>query len=144
MNTQITLALIKPDAVQARNTGRIIAMIEDNGFEIVRLTKGKLRKEDAEHFYAIHKDRPFFSELISFITSGPIVIMALVKENAVADWRALMGPTDSKKAPKGTVRHAFGTDVCINAVHGSDSVESAAEEVGLFFSDLVQEEGDES
>lgn len=137
MTREITFAMIKPDAVHAKNTGKIISMIEDQGFEVIRMLKGKLRAEDAERFYAIHKDRPFFNELITFITSGPVVVMALEKENAIADWRALMGPTDSRKAPEGTVRHAFGTDVGINAVHGSDSSETAQKELAMFFPDVL-------
>lgn len=131
--------MIKPDAVGEKNTGKIITMIEEKGFDIVRMLKGRLRKEDAENFYAIHKDRPFFGELVEFITSGPVIVMALEKDNAIADWRKLMGPTDSKQAPEGTIRHAFGTDVGINAVHGSDAPETAQQELSMFFPDLVKQ-----
>jgi nucleoside-diphosphate kinase len=135
---EITFAIIKPDAVSARNTGNIIKMIEDHGFEIVRMLKGRLHTKDAETFYAIHKDKPFFGELVEFITSGPIVIMALEKENAIADWRKLMGATDSLKAEEGTVRKAYGTDISHNAVHGSDASETAKQELSLFFPELAQ------
>lgn len=135
---QITFAMIKPDAVAARNTGNIIKMIEDHGFEIVRMLKGRLHEKDAETFYAVHKDKPFFGELVKFVTSGPIVIMALEKENAIADWRALMGATDPRKAEAGTVRHTYATDISNNAVHGSDAPETAIQELSLFFPELAQ------
>lgn len=128
-----TLAIIKPDAVNAGNTGKIIDMIEANGFNIDRIEKGILRKELAQLFYEAHKDKPFFGELVDLMTSGPIIVMLLRKENAISDWRTLMGSTDSKKAAPGTVRHAFGTDIGKNAVHGSDSAENAVREITLFF-----------
>lgn len=128
-----TLALIKPDAIAAGNSGKIIDLIEKNGFAIDRMEKGLLKKEHAENFYAVHKDKPFFGELTAFITSGPIIVMALRKDNAVNDWRTLMGATDPLKATDGTIRKLYGTDISHNAVHGSDSVENAALELGLFF-----------
>lgn len=128
-----TLAIIKPDAVAAKNAGKIIDLIEQNGFSIDRMEKGILKSEQAEAFYAVHKEKPFFGELVEFLCSGPIVVMALSKENAITDWRTLMGATDSKKAEKGTIRSLFGTDIGKNATHGSDSPETAAQELGFFF-----------
>jgi len=128
-----TFAIIKPDAVKGRNVGKIIDMIEQNGFTIVRMEKRKLTKEQAEAFYAVHKEKPFFGEVIDFITSGPIVAMVLEKENAIQEWRKLMGETNSQKAAAGTIRQQFGTDIMVNAVHGSDAPETAEIEIGLMF-----------
>jgi len=130
-----TLAIIKPDVVAAGKTGKIIDMIEQKEFIIDRMEKGMLKKDHAEKFYAIHKDKPFFNELIEFITSGPIIVMALRKENAIDDWRKLMGVTDPAKASEGTIRKLYGTDIGKNAVHGSDSLENAKQELMLFFGD---------
>src|SRR5580704_8211110 len=99
-----TFAMIKPDAVAAKNSGKIIDMIEQNGFTILAMKKTKLDTKKAEEFYAVHKERPFFGELVSFVTSGPVIIMALERDNAVKAWRDLMGATDSRKADKGTIR----------------------------------------
>ena len=128
-----TFAMIKPDAVKNRISGKIITIIEDNGFDILRLVKGQLTKEMAELFYDVHQGKPFFNDLVSFVTSGPVVIMALEKENAITDWRNLMGATDPKKAAPGTIRNMFCTDISENAVHGSDSPETAMRELALFF-----------
>ena len=128
-----TLAIIKPDVVTTGQSGEIIQMIENDGFIIDRMEKGMLKKEHAEKFYDIHKDKPFFNELIEFITSGPIIVMALRKENAVEDWRKLMGTTDPAKAAEGTIRKKYGSSIGHNAVHGSDSVENAKKELMLFF-----------
>jgi nucleoside-diphosphate kinase len=133
-----TLALIKPDAVAAGNTGNIIKMIEENGFTIDRMEKGILKKEHAENFYDIHKEKPFFGELVEFITSGPLVVLALRKEGAVEEWRKLMGATDPAKAEEGTIRKNFGTEIGKNAVHGSDSLENAKRELMLFFGQQPQ------
>ncbi len=133
-----TLALIKPDAVAAGNTGNIIKMIEENGFIIDRMEKGILKKEHAENFYDIHKEKPFFNELVEFITSGPLIVIALRKEGAVDEWRKLMGATDPTKAEAGTVRKDFGTEIGKNAVHGSDSLENAKRELLLFFGQQPQ------
>lgn len=133
LTRDITFALIKPDAVRAGNTGKIIDLIEKNGFDVLRLQKGMVDSTMAERFYAVHKDRPFFKELISFITSGPVVVMALGKENAVQEWRNLMGATDPLKADAGTIRKLFGKSISENAVHGSDAAETAHEELSLFF-----------
>jgi len=128
-----TFAMIKPDVVRSRNVGKVIDMIEQNGFTIVRMEKRKLTKEQAEAFYAVHKEKPFFGEVIDFITSGPIVAMVLEKENAIQEWRKLMGETNSQKAAAGTIRQQFGTDIMVNAVHGSDAPETAEIEIGLMF-----------
>ena len=132
--------MIKPDAVAAKNSGKIIDMIEHNGFEIVRMQKVIVAKDLAEEFYAVHKDRPFYQELVEFIISAPVIIMALHKENAITSWRELIGATDPAKAAAGTIRHAFGTDLGNNAVHGSDASETAAQELELFFPDLFEYE----
>jgi nucleoside-diphosphate kinase len=130
---EYTFAMIKPDAVEAKNSGKIIDLIEKNGFEIVFMEKMQFAQEDAELFYDEHSKRPFFGELVEFIISGPIIAMVLQKENAIADFRKLMGVTDPSKADAGTIRKLFGTSIGNNAVHGSDSAESAERELGLFF-----------
>ena len=137
---EVTFALIKPDAVLAGNTGPIIKMIEDNGFEIVRLHKGIIGRELAEQFYAVHKERPFFGELVEFISSGPSIVMALRRDDAIKAWRDLMGPTNPADAAEGTVRKRFGADIEKNATHGSDAPDTAAFELGLFFPDLSEDE----
>ena len=134
MSTELTFAIIKPDAVKAGSTGHIIQRILDNGFAVRGLRLLHMSQAQAEGFYAVHKERPFFKDLTAFMTSGPSVVMALEKENAVKAWRDLMGPTNSKDAPKGTIRGDFGTDIERNATHGSDSLENAGIEVGFFFS----------
>ena len=131
-----TFAIIKPDAVAAKNSGKIIDLIEQKGFTILRLHKVMLPKESAEVFYAVHKDKPFFQELVEFISSGPIMILALEKDNAIKDWRELMGATNPEEASEGTIRKLYGTNIGHNATHGSDAPETAAQEVGLFFPDL--------
>jgi nucleoside-diphosphate kinase len=134
--TKLTFAMIKPDAVAAKHSGKIIDTIEHNGFEIVRMQKVIIAKDLAEEFYAVHKERPFYGELVEFISSAPVIIMAIHKENAVGSWRDLIGATDPAKAAEGTIRNSFGTNVGNNAVHGSDSSETAAQELELFFPDL--------
>jgi len=129
-----TFAIIKPDAVKSRNVGKIIDMIEQNGFTILRMEKRKLSKELAEQFYGVHKEKPFFGEVIDFITSGPVVVMVLERDNAIEEWRKLMGETNSQKAAPGTIRQQFGTDIMVNAVHGSDAPETAEKEIALMFS----------
>ena len=131
-----TFAMIKPDAVAAHNSGKIIDLIEGNGFTILRMEKLNLSKDKAEKFYGIHKDRPFFGEMIKFITSGPVIVMALEKENAIKAWRDLMGATDPLKADKGTIRQRFGINIGNNATHGSDAPQTAQEELALFFPKL--------
>lgn len=134
-----TFAILKPDVVKAGNTGKVIDMIEANGFEILRMQKGQLTKEMGEIFYDVHREKPFFGELVSFIASGPVVVMALQKENAIADWRKLMGSTNPKDAEEGTVRKRFGTSIGNNAVHGSDAPETAMRELSLFFASPAPE-----
>jgi nucleoside-diphosphate kinase len=140
---EYTFAMIKPDAVEAKNSGKIIDIIEKNGFDIIRMHKVNLTEEAAAEFYEIHKDKPFFKDMISFICSGPAVILALGKENAVADWRKLIGATDPLKSDAGTIRQLFGTSIDKNAVHGSDSVENAEKELSMFFFDESDLESDE-
>ena len=136
MNSETTFAMIKPDAVAAKNTGKIIDLIEKNGFSIIAMEKIQLTDEKAREFYAVHKDRPFFGELVEFVASGPVVVMALSKENAVAAWRDLMGATNPAQAAPGTIRASFGANIGNNAVHGSDALETARGELGLFFPKL--------
>jgi nucleoside-diphosphate kinase len=131
-----TFAMIKPDAVAAKNSGKIIDIIEKNGFTIIGMEKIKLSRTQAEEFYGVHKSRPFFGELVDFITSGPVIPMVLEKDNAVKAWRDLMGETNSKKAAPGTIRAQFGTDIMVNATHGSDAHATAVQEIKLFFPDL--------
>lgn len=128
-----TFALIKPDAVQAKHSGKIIDIIEGNGFSIAFMKKLIISKKLAEQFYAVHKDRPFFPELITYITSGPVIALVLEKDNAIPQWRNLMGETDPKKAAPGTIRALFGTSIGSNATHGSDAQQTAAQEIALFF-----------
>ena len=129
----MTFAIIKPDAVRAGNIGNIIQRITDNGFKIRAMKMLHMTKPIAEGFYAVHRERPFFGDLVMFMTSGPSVVLALEKDNAVQSWRDLMGPTDSTKAPKGTIRGDFGANVQENATHGSDSAENAGIELSYFF-----------
>ncbi|MBM3893248.1 nucleoside-diphosphate kinase [Candidatus Dependentiae bacterium] len=134
---QTTFAIIKPDATLAKHTGKIIDLIEKEGFEVVGLKKVHMTQAKAEEFYAVHNARPFFGELVSFMTSGPCVLLALRKENAIAAWRDLMGATDPAKAAPNTMRALFGTNVGSNATHGSDAPETAQTELKLFFPELV-------
>jgi len=138
-----TLCIIKPDAVAKKAIGGIVAMIEDEGFDILGLRMTRLTMDDAMAFYVVHKERPFYGPLAQFMASGPIVAMVLEKEGAIADLRRLMGATDSRKAEEGTIRAKFGTDIERNAVHGSDSPESARFEIPFFFSqsDLQPKDG---
>lgn len=129
----MTFAMIKPDAVAAGDTGKIIDMIERDGFTVAFLQKVKLTKEGANILYDIHKDKPFFNEMVDFITSGPIVIMALAKDNAIKDFRELMGATNPAEAKEGTIRKLYGTEIGKNAIHGSDSIDNAKREMIIFF-----------
>ena len=131
-----TLCIVKPDAVRRRVVGRILAMIEEGGLTPVATRLLTLAPADAERFYAVHRARPFFADLVRFMSSGPVFVAVLEGENAVAHWRELMGPTDSTKAPKGTVRGEHGTDVEQNAVHGSDAAATARAEIAFFFPGL--------
>ena len=128
-----TFAIVKPDAVARKATGEILARIEASGLEIIALKRLQLDERLARGFYAVHKERPFFADLVRFMTSGPVVACVLQGENAIKRWRALMGPTNSKQAPKGTIRGDFGTDVERNASHGSDAPETARVEIAYFF-----------
>jgi nucleoside-diphosphate kinase len=130
-----TLAILKPDTVVQQLSGSVLAKIEDKGFRIVVLKMMRLQKKTAESFYSAHRGKPFYADLVEFMTEGPCIVAVLEKENAVADYRQLMGPTDPAKAGDGTIRKTYGTDVRRNAVHGSDSPESARAESSFFFSD---------
>src|ERR1700733_1899648 len=131
-----TFTMIKPDAVEANNIGPILAMVNKAGFRILAMKYLRLTKEQAGQFYEVHKERPFYGELISYMSSGPIVAAVLVKENAVADYRKLIGATDPSKADEGTIRKLFAKSISANAVHGSDSDENAQIEGNFFFSSL--------
>jgi nucleoside-diphosphate kinase len=128
-----TFAIIKPDAVAASGIGGIIDMIERDGFRILALRMARLSKPEAEGFYAVHKGKGFFDELVAFMTEGPVVLLALEQEDAVAKWRDLMGPTNPANAPAGTVRAKYGKSIGRNASHGSDSLENATIELAYFF-----------
>jgi len=131
-----TLSIVKPDAVAKGRTGEILARFEGAGLRIVALKKIQLSRPQAEGFYAVHRQRPFFGDLVAFMTSGPVVVSVLEGEDAIARNRDLMGPTDSKKAAAGTIRGDFGTDIERNAVHGSDAPETARIEIAYFFNAL--------
>jgi nucleoside-diphosphate kinase len=128
-----TLSIVKPDAVAAGATGDILSRFEKAGLTIIALKKMRLTEAQAQGFYAVHKERPFFGDLVKFMTEGPIVVIALEGENAIAKNRELMGPTDSTQAEPGTIRGDHGTDIERNAVHGSDAPETARIEIAYFF-----------
>ncbi|GLB49884.1 nucleoside-diphosphate kinase [Neptunitalea lumnitzerae] len=134
MATNRTFTMIKPDAVENGNIGAILEKIQTAGFKIVAMKYTKLSKEDAEAFYAVHNERPFFGELVTFMTRGPIVAAILEKENAVEDFRTLIGATNPEDAAEGTIRKTFANSIQENAVHGSDSDENAAIEGAFHFS----------
>ena len=131
--TERTFFMVKPDAMRARVLGKILSMIEASGLTIVAGRIRHLEVGEAQRFYAVHKERPFFGDLVKLMTSGPVFTGVLEGEDAIKRWRDLMGPTDSKKAPKGTVRGEFGTDVEQNASHGSDAPETGRLEIAFFF-----------
>jgi nucleoside-diphosphate kinase len=133
--SECTLMIVKPDAVGKKSTGQIIARVEEGGFVVRQLRMIHLGREQAELFYAVHKERPFYGELVDFMTSGPAVPMVLEREDAVAHLRKFIGPTNSNEATAGTIRGDFGTDIQYNAVHASDSLENAANEINFFFGD---------
>jgi nucleoside-diphosphate kinase len=133
MMMERTFAMIKPDAVKAGNVGNIIALIENNGFSIVKMDMRQLSKATAQEFYAVHRDRPFFDELVTFIISGPVVVLELKRDHAVKTWRDLMGATNPAQAAHGTVRKLYAASIGENAVHGSDAPETAAQELKLIF-----------
>ena len=131
----ITFAIIKPDAVKNRNTGKIYDRIISAGFKIKSAKLLRMTQSQAEGFYAVHKERPFFGELTEFMSSGACMVLTLQKENAVEEWRKTIGATNPEEAENGTIRKDFATNIQENAVHGSDSDENAKKEIGFFFSD---------
>ena len=133
MALERTFAIIKPDAVAKGHTGDILSMIEQNGFRIVGLKMRRIAKNEAEAFYAVHKARPFFGGLVTFMTEGPAVVMVLEREDAIAKWRDLMGATNPSNAAEGTIRKRFAENIERNSVHGSDAAETAAQEIPFFF-----------
>ena len=134
-NLEQTLSIIKPDAVERNLSEEIKSKFKKNGFNILKEKKIKLEKSDAEKFYKVHQTKPFYNDLCDYLSSGPIVVMALEKENAVVDNRKLMGATDPKNAESGTLREKYGISIDKNSVHGSDSVENAKIEINFFFND---------
>jgi nucleoside-diphosphate kinase len=128
-----TFAIIKPDAVRRKLTGRILQRIEEDGFTVRAMRLVHMSKREAEGFYAVHRERPFFASLTDFMSSGPAVVLALEAPDAIRKWRALMGATDPAKADPGTLRKEFGESIEQNATHGSDAPETAAFELGYFF-----------
>lgn len=135
MATNRTFTMIKPDAVEANHIGHILAMITDAGFSIKAMKFTRLSRKDAETFYAVHKERPFFGELVDYMISGPVVAAILEKDNAVADFRNLIGATDPAEAAEGTIRKKYAESKAKNAVHGSDSDDNAAIESAFHFSE---------
>jgi len=131
---QQTLAILKPDTVAAGNAGKVLAHLEGQGFRIRGLRTLHLTATQAEAFYAVHRERPFFASLVAFMTEGPVIPVALERDNAVAHLREAMGATDVAKAAAGTIRNLYGTSIERNAIHGSDSAENAALEIAFFFS----------
>lgn len=134
MDGNITFSIIKPNAVRTGKTGPILAMINEGGFEIAAMKMVRMTVPQAESFYAVHKGKAFFEGLIEFMTSGPVFVMILKHENAVEEFRKLIGATDPSKAEQGTIRKTFAVSVQMNAVHGSDSDENAEREANFFFS----------
>lgn len=134
--SNITFSMIKPDAVGAGNSGAILKMIEEAGFKIQAMKKLWLTRERAGQFYEVHRERPFYDDLCEYMSSGPIIAFIAEKENAVEDFRKLIGATNPQEAEEGTIRKLFATDISANAIHGSDSDENAAIEASFFFSSL--------
>lgn len=128
-----TLCIVKPDAVASGATGEILKRIEETGLRIIALKRVQLSEREAQGFYAVHRDKPFYGDLVAFMTSGPVVMGVLEGEDAIRRWRDLMGPTDSTKAAAGTIRGDFGTDIERNASHGSDAPQTARVEIAYFF-----------
>jgi len=129
-----TFGIIKPDAVAGGHTGKILSMIEKAGFRIRGMKMTRLSKQQAEAFYEVHRERPFYAGLVTFMTEGPVVVLVLERENAIAKWRELMGATNPAKAAEGTIRKSFAENIERNSVHGSDAPETAAVEIPFFFS----------
>lgn len=136
MALERTFSIIKPDATARNLTGKINAMIEAAGLRIVAQKRVRLSKAAAEGFYAVHRERPFFNDLVSFMISGPVVVQVLEGENAIAKYREVMGATNPENADEGTIRKTFAESIEANSVHGSDAPETAAQEIKYFFSDL--------
>ena len=134
-NDETTLSIIKPDAVERGLVEEIKNILISKNFKILKEKKIKITKQEAEQFYAVHQSKPFYSELCNYLSSGPIFVMILNKDNAVIDYRSLMGATDPKKAEKGTLRNTFGISIDKNSVHGSDSLVNASTEIDFFFKD---------
>ena len=133
---QKTFSIIKPDAVASGNAGKILSLLEDSGFRIVALRMAKLSQPQAEGFYAVHAERPFYRSLVTFMTEGPVVLMALEREDAVKKLREVMGATNPANAAEGTVRKLYAESIERNAIHGSDALETAAQEVQYFFNTI--------
>jgi nucleoside-diphosphate kinase len=136
MARQRTLSIIKPDAVEKKLTGKIIAHLQDAGFEVLAMKQMHLSTAQAEGFYAVHKERGFFGELVAFMTRSPVVVMVLEAEDAIQKYRDVIGATDPAQAAEGTIRKLYGANKGENAMHGSDAPETAANEIGYFFSGL--------
>lgn len=134
MAIERTFGIVKPDAVAKGHTGSILALIEQSGFRIAAMKTLRLSRREAEAFYAVHKERPFYGGLVTFMTEGPVVVLVLERESAIAKWRELMGATNPANAAEGTIRKRFAENIERNSVHGSDSAETAAQEIPFFFS----------
>jgi nucleoside-diphosphate kinase len=132
-NAQKTFSIIKPDAVSSGKAGKILSLLEDNGFRLVALRMLKLSRPQAEGFYAVHRERPFFESLVKFMTGGPVIVMALEREDAVKKLREVMGATNPANAAEGTVRKLYAESIERNAMHGSDAPETAEQELQYFF-----------
>jgi nucleoside-diphosphate kinase len=133
---QKTFSIIKPDAVASGKAGKILSLLEDNGFRVVALRMTKLSQSQAEGFYAVHRERPFFGSLVKFMTEGPVILMGLEREDAVKKLREVMGATNPANAAEGTVRKLYAESIERNAIHGSDAPETAAEELKYFFTSI--------
>ncbi len=134
MALERTFGIIKPDAVKNGHAGEILTMIQKDGFRIAGMKMRRLAKHEAEAFYAVHKERPFYAGLVTFMTEGPVVVLALERDGAIARWRELMGATNPANAAEGTIRKKFAENIERNSVHGSDAPETAAQEIPFFFS----------
>ena len=134
-NIEQTLSIIKPDAVERNLDGEIKKIFQDNGFKIIKDKKIQIEKSEAEKFYKVHESKPFYNDLCSYLSSGPIVVMVLEKANSVVENRELMGATNPKDAKEGTIRKKFGISIDKNSVHGSDSIQNAKTEINFFFND---------
>ncbi|MGA7409037.1 MAG: nucleoside-diphosphate kinase [Bryobacteraceae bacterium] len=134
MSVERTFGIIKPDAVANGHIGAILSLIQSNGFKIVGLRQRRITKAEAEAFYAVHKERPFYTSLVTFMSQGPVVTLVLEREDAIKKWRDVMGATNPANAAEGTIRKQFAESIERNAVHGSDAPETAAEEIPFFFS----------